>query len=366
MTAGATRGAFLSYRREETCDIAGRLADWLIDSYGPEQVFIDVQTIEPGDDFATVIAREIASCRVLLALIGPIWLTTTDRWGLRRLDNPGDFVVLEIRVALERGIHVIPVLVDGASMPHRGDLPEELQGLVRRQAFRLDFDKFSSDITRLLDVVDRMLSNPSQKITKPTVRAYYQSPPLVSLIPFSPTRRSRLRPRLHVTAAIVLTLVVVGSIVLLARTITTILSSSSPEIAEVTVGDGPWGVAVSPDGRYAYITNRNSDSVSVIDTGTNTVTATIDIRFVSSIGIVDDEPTGVAISPDGRHAYITNTFSGLVSAIETESNTITANFPGFGGPVGVAVSPDGRYAYVTNYFSDSVSVIDTGLAENPP
>ncbi|MDQ3887222.1 MAG: toll/interleukin-1 receptor domain-containing protein, partial [Actinomycetota bacterium] len=169
--AGAPRAVFLSYRREETRHIAGRLADRLTDRLGPEQVFMDVDTIEPGADFAAAIAREVASCRILIALIGPTWATTTDRRRRRRLDDPDDFVVLEIRAALERGIPIIPVLVDGAMMPDRTDLPEGLQGLARRNAVRLDHDTFRSDLTVLLNAVDRILSTPAPAATEPTVGA---------------------------------------------------------------------------------------------------------------------------------------------------------------------------------------------------
>jgi len=157
--AGATRAVFLSYRREETRHIAGRLADRLTDRLGPGQVFMDVETIEPGADFAAVIAREVGSCRTLIALIGPTWATTTNQQRRRRLDDPNDFVVLEIRAALERGTPVIPVLVDGARMPDEGDLPGTLQGLRQRQAARLDHETFPSDVTVLLNAVDRILSS---------------------------------------------------------------------------------------------------------------------------------------------------------------------------------------------------------------
>ncbi|MFL6149259.1 MAG: toll/interleukin-1 receptor domain-containing protein, partial [Pseudonocardiaceae bacterium] len=122
--AGTTRAVFLSYRREETRHIAGRLADRLTDRLGSTQVFVDVDTIEPGADFASVITQAVGSCEVLIALIGPTWSTITDQRGRRRLHDPDDFVVLEIQAALEREIHVIPVLIDGAVMPNRYDLPE--------------------------------------------------------------------------------------------------------------------------------------------------------------------------------------------------------------------------------------------------
>ena len=164
----STRSVFLSYRREETRHIAGRLADRLTERLGSTQVFMDVDTIEPGADFAAAIARAVASCDVLIALIGPTWSTILDRRGRRRIDDPDDFVVLEIQAALERDIHIIPVLVDGADMPERYDLPEGLQQLTRRNAVRLDHETFRSDIGTLLDAVERMLPNLTPKATRHT------------------------------------------------------------------------------------------------------------------------------------------------------------------------------------------------------
>ena len=93
-------------------------------------------------DFIRTIEEAVAACDVLLAVIGERWLTATDEEGRRRLDNPEDFVRIEIATALKRGIRVIPVLVDGASMPRSGDLPNDLQSLVRRQALEVSTYSF--------------------------------------------------------------------------------------------------------------------------------------------------------------------------------------------------------------------------------
>jgi hypothetical protein len=147
------RRVFLSYRREETRHAAGRIADRI----GPDRVFMDVDTIEPGADFAEAINEAVASCALLLALIGPRWLDATDRRGRRRLDDPHGLVVLEIVAALRRDVRVVPVLLDGAEMPDRDDLPEQLRPLVRRQAVRVDHETFASDVTRLLDMITRIV-----------------------------------------------------------------------------------------------------------------------------------------------------------------------------------------------------------------
>jgi hypothetical protein len=105
---------FISYRRGETAYPAGWLFDRLVQHFGAVQIFKDVDSIELGDDFVEVITRAVGSCDVLLALIGDQWLTVTDVNGRRRIDDPDDFVRLEIQAALTRNVRIIPILVDGA------------------------------------------------------------------------------------------------------------------------------------------------------------------------------------------------------------------------------------------------------------
>ena len=149
---------FISYRREETAYPAGWLFDRLAHHFDGGQVFKDVDSIQPGDDFVEVIATAVGSCDVLLALIGAEWLTITDEHGQRRLDNPDDFVRLEIEAALTRGVRVIPILLDGARMPRANELPASLAKLVRRQALELSPARFDFDTSRLLRVLDRTLA----------------------------------------------------------------------------------------------------------------------------------------------------------------------------------------------------------------
>ena len=149
---------FISYRREETAYPAGWLFDRLAHHFDGGQVFKDVDSIQPGDDFVEVIATAVGSCDVLLALIGAEWLTITDEHGKRRLDNPDDFVRLEIEAALTRGVRVIPILLAGARMPRAKELPASLAKLVRRQALELSPARFDSDTSRLLRVLDRTLA----------------------------------------------------------------------------------------------------------------------------------------------------------------------------------------------------------------
>src|SRR5690242_201262 len=102
---------------------------------------MDVDSIEPGADFVAAIEQALSRCEVLLVVIGPHWLAAADATGRRRIDDPRDFVRLEVALALHRGIRVIPVLVDGASEPHAHQLPADLSGLAQRQAVKVSHDR---------------------------------------------------------------------------------------------------------------------------------------------------------------------------------------------------------------------------------
>jgi TIR domain len=149
---------FISYRHADTSYPAGWLFERLVAHYGKEQVFKDVDAIQPGDKFAEVITSGVEACSVLLVLIGRQWLTITDENGNRRIDRPDDFVRLEVQAALSRDIRVIPILVEGAPMPSAGELPESLVKLADRQALELNPARFDSDLDRLLRVLDQTLS----------------------------------------------------------------------------------------------------------------------------------------------------------------------------------------------------------------
>ena len=149
---------FMSYRRDDTDYPAAWLFTELVRHFDRDQVFKDVDSIELGDDFVEVITRAVASCDVLLALIGRRWLKIAGRDGRRRLDNPDDFVRLEIEAALTRNVRVIPILVEAAQMPRADELPSSLAKLARRQALELSPGRFGLDAQRLLRTLDRTLA----------------------------------------------------------------------------------------------------------------------------------------------------------------------------------------------------------------
>ena len=148
---------FISYRREEASASAGRLHDRLREHFGRQNVFMDVDSIDPGIDFIEVIERTVGSCDVLIAFIGRQWLTIIEADGHRRIDNPEDFVRHEIATALKRNIRVIPVLIQGTSMPRAVELPDDLQPLTRRHALDLSDQHFHRDVNSLIEMLDQVL-----------------------------------------------------------------------------------------------------------------------------------------------------------------------------------------------------------------
>lgn len=142
---------FISYRRQDAAGHVGRLADRLRERVGDANLFMDVESIDPGNDFQEAIEEAISSCDALLAVIGTQWLGCTDAAGKRRLDVEDDFVRREIATALRLNIRVIPVLVCGASLPRRSDLPNDIQALVARQGFAIRDDAFLRDADALIN-----------------------------------------------------------------------------------------------------------------------------------------------------------------------------------------------------------------------
>jgi len=148
---------FISYRRADSAGYAGRIYDRLVANFGEDAIFMDVDTIEGGVDFVKVLEDAVQSCDVLIALIGRQWLSIRDTSGKRRLDNPEDFVRIEVATALERNIRVIPVLVDGVEMPRSTDLPENLKALARRNALQVNHHSFNPDVYRLIEHTESAL-----------------------------------------------------------------------------------------------------------------------------------------------------------------------------------------------------------------
>ncbi len=147
---------FISYRRDDAAYVTGHIDDLLREEFGDEAVFTDVDNIALGVDFREVLDQTVSQCQVLLAVIGAEWLTVSGHDGRSRLEDPADFVRIEIESALKRDIPVIPLLVSGAKMPAAEDLPDSLRGFAFRNGTQIrPGPDFNVDMARLIKDLQR-------------------------------------------------------------------------------------------------------------------------------------------------------------------------------------------------------------------
>jgi hypothetical protein len=190
---------FLSYRRSDSEGDAGRLYDAIKAQRPSWKVFIDVDEVTPGARYTTDIQRLVSSCHVLLAVIGPTWLTTTDeRSGLPRILDPGDLLRLEVVTAFDSGLIVAPVLVRGAQVPRPSDVPAALERLVVLHATALRHTSFGGDVRQLIEGLDRGVAAGLQESGGPVSRTVPRWDPttMPSVTPLGAgikTRRFELR-----------------------------------------------------------------------------------------------------------------------------------------------------------------------------
>jgi hypothetical protein len=147
-----TRKIFISYRREDAKPVATLIYKGLTQTFDKNDVFLDVRGIPLGEDFHVYLKRQVLSAQLLLAVIADRWLTATNPTGKRRLDDPDDFVRIEIEAALANDIKTVPLFVDGAKPFQAKDLPRSLQPLASRQGAFLGTggDEFDTDLARLV------------------------------------------------------------------------------------------------------------------------------------------------------------------------------------------------------------------------
>jgi beta-lactam-binding protein with PASTA domain len=238
---------FISYRRNDSEGEAGRLFDDLVEEFGENSVFMDVAAIEAGRDFRKAIDESVATCGVVLALVGKNWLDAKDDNGKRRLDDPADFVRLETASALRRDIPVIPVIVRGATMPHADQLPEDLRDLAYRNCVELTHARWSSDLQLLLTALHRQLgvdksepapAQPEAAELPPAGAQPPAEPRKIDLAPemkFDPVGTPPEKPqkslRTFIGVGVVALLALVGSFLLLSRGVT------APNLRGKTVTD---------------------------------------------------------------------------------------------------------------------------------
>ena len=206
------RAIFISYRRDDTEGEAGRLSDDLVRTFGEDSVFMDVSAIDPGTDFRKAIDQNVASCGVLLAMIGPGWCAMKSDAGGRRLDDPNDFVRLEIASALARNIAVIPVLVHDAKMPRPEELPDNLKDLAFRNSVEITHARWNSDVQLLTKALTRYVAPTAPGDTAPVhaTVAVQLPPPTAPATPPHSSRPSSVPLILGIGAAVVLALGIVA------------------------------------------------------------------------------------------------------------------------------------------------------------
>jgi class 3 adenylate cyclase/tetratricopeptide (TPR) repeat protein len=198
VTSASPVRVFLSYRRDDVPDAADRLAESLARRFGKSQVFLDIDKIDIGAPFAKIVGDWVASCDVLLALIGRGWVDATNDDGYRRLADPNDYVRLEIEAALSRDIRVVPVLIHGATIPKDTQLPASLVPLLERNAIELNRKYWDQDVEGLADAIERIASERSNSAAAKPASMPVQPDPVPGAVPGEPrpiTDESQREPR---------------------------------------------------------------------------------------------------------------------------------------------------------------------------
>jgi WD40 repeat protein len=334
MTESATSAAgrvFISYRRQDTGTLANWLADYLASRIGSSRVIMDVDSIEPGADFAEVIEQAVGSSDVLLALIGPDWLTLSDYTGDRRIDNPDDIVRLELETALRRDLRVIPVLVEGARMPSRSDLPESLSSLARRNAIELRPGSLSEDGGRLavaLETVRGIRVSPEPPAAESASGLAFlgryrvlSHKAEVNALAFSPDSR----------------LLATGSA---DRTAVIWDVATSQRMIEMEHTSQVGSVAFSPDGRR-LATGSADNAISLWEAATGRSLITFQ-RGRTARSQADASVDAVAFSPDGR-LLASGSADGLVGLWDAATGAERLRMTHLSSVFSVAFSPDGRW-----------------------
>ncbi len=164
---------FISYRREDSAGHTGHLFDDLRKHFGEDRVFMDIAAIEPGMDFKEAIDKALETCDVFIVVVGKQWLNVTDAKGRRRLDDPDDVNRLEIAAALRRNIRVVPILVQGATMPGLEYLPEDLKSLSRRNAHEMSDGRWDYDVGQLIKALEKARKSEPHPPPRPSLRKVF-------------------------------------------------------------------------------------------------------------------------------------------------------------------------------------------------
>lgn len=340
-------GVFISYRREDSSYIAGRLHDRLAAALGPERIFRDVDAMKPGVDFTERIGDAVGSCEALLAIIGNDWLSARSAHGGRRIDEPEDWVRLEIAAALTRGILVVPVLVENARMPTEAELPDDLRPLARRNAMDLTDRRWREDTENLLEIVREAM--PSEPETAPAV-----APPPAADVPARVTPRRppavlRRLAGLPAGAKVASGLLAAVLVVFLVASLLTSGEEPADETGSATALSYPQGLALDGAGNL-FVADPGRDDVLRIALGTGTVAP---VRAEPAPGPEDQvTPTPWAVASAGGTLYVAGEEEGGILRIGPDGvvTRVVARAAGsdLKGATAIAVDGEGRLVAATD------------------
>lgn len=319
-------GIFISYRREDSAAWARGIWQRLVEEFGHDQVFMDVDSLAPGENFVEVIDRYVESVDVMLVVIGRRWLDASDSEGQRRLDNDADLVGIEVGGALDGPCRVIPVLVDEAVMPPVSSLPERLTPLGQRQALKVSHETFARDVDHLVASL-RPLVGARPAAAESGRRATGASADAGS--------GGRHRRRVLVGLAVLIVGVVVGAVLL--------LTAGSGDDATVVAED-------SPDSTDAESVPATTEPTSEETTPTTAVAAATD--EVTATAVIGTEPRSAVAGDDG--VWVGN--RDTVTRVNPETNRATGTIDTGGEPTAVALGEDA--VWVVSYYGRTLTRID--------
>ena len=185
---------FVNYRVTDSAFAAGLIYDSLVERFGAVQVFRDCDSMPLGDLYPSRIRKAVQKCRIMVSVIGPSWLDARDPSGLRRIDNPSDWVRLELGTAFQRGTRVIPVLLDSTCLPGPDQLPDDLRALSYCQFHQVRSRRADADVA---DLVARVAALEPTLVPSSTAPAGHPRPPTPSTTPRQTAAPSMQPPMEH-------------------------------------------------------------------------------------------------------------------------------------------------------------------------
>lgn len=283
---------FISYRRDDSAGYTRAIYDQLVKRFSKDRIFMDVDAIEPGLPFDEVINQAVGRCEILLAMIGKRWLEQQAGVG-PRVNDPKDFVRIEIAAALSRNIRVIPILLDGASMPSEEALPEPLHALARRNAIEVSNSRFNADVDRLVEAVSKALGEAE-----------------------APRNQQVPRSRRSIVYWLLVGLAAVG--------IVPVVRFVIPRMSGETRNNQPWtSIVKTPNGTLFYNAHSGTAAFEYFDASDNRK-----ISKTYPVGTVTPNWTHIVDTPKGLLFYNTDTGAAVVGKIDNVGNyTVVKKYP---------------------------------------